>query len=87
MFVSELPDGSLAGYVAVSRIENRNGSECWIHDLEATGEAVELMARARGQARQWGFDEVTATVGNPKLVQVLLRSGWEINQFVLVGRI
>jgi stress response protein SCP2 len=75
------------GFIKVSIIENRNGTECWIHDLEAEGrEAAVLMARARRQAKEWGFDEVWANVSHPRLAMTLRDHGWTLEQVVLKGR-
>jgi hypothetical protein len=79
-------NGSVKGYVCVSRIENKHGMECWIHDLAAEGQsAVVLMAKARSQAKEWGFKEVWANVGNPKLGFILRNNGWIFEQAIFKG--
>lgn len=74
------------GTISVSIIENRDGLECWIHDLTGEGiEAAELMAKARSQAKEWGYSVVMANVNNPKLADILVRHGWSIEQLILKG--
>lgn len=78
---------SEAGKITVSVIENRDGEECWIHDLEGQGAGVvALMARARRQAQEWGFSEVWANVSNPRLGQILRDHGWVLQQLVFKGK-
>jgi len=79
--------GENGGYVAVSVIENKEGNEAWIHEVYGSGmEAAILMARARRQASEWGFDEVWANVSNPKLAHALRDHGWTLEQVILKGR-
>lgn len=74
------------GTISVSIIENRGGLECWIHDLTGKGiEAVELMAKARSQAGEWGYATVMANVNNPRLADILVRHGWSVEQVILKG--
>lgn len=76
-----------AGYIKVAIIDNKNGKECWIYELEAEGVgAAGLMSRARRQAKEWGFDEVHANVSNARLVKILNDHGWIIEQVILKGR-
>ena len=95
MTTIDLPTADLTfeedgGRVSVSKIVNRNGIECWIHDLECPDckgtLAARLMARARRQASEWGFTEVWANVTNPRLAQVLRDHGWSLEQLIFKGR-
>lgn len=76
-----------SGFIKVSIIQNRDGLECWIHDLEGEGiGAARLMSRARRQAKEWGFDHVWANLNNPKLAMILRDHGWTLEQVILKGK-
>lgn len=85
-FVAE-QDGKITGYICMSRIQVKDGLECWIHMVEASGmDAVALMVRARKQASEWGFSEVWGTFSNPKLAMALRDHGWTLEQVILKGK-
>lgn len=75
------------GHVTVSVIDNRDGKECWIHDVQGQGPTMAvLMAKARTQAKEWGFKEVWANVNNIRLSRILQDHGWPIEQAIHRGR-
>ena len=80
-----LTEGSSS--VSVSEIDNRNGKECWIHDLAGEGMVVvKLLIKARHQAKEWGYDEVWANINNPRLAMILRDHGWDLEQVILKGK-
>lgn len=86
-FVSE-EEGVLRGYICLTRYDDEYGKRCVVHDLQADGDgAVGLMARARTQAREWGFTELQALIHNPRLAELLIRNGWELELVTLKGKI
>lgn len=79
-------EGEDKGFVCLSRIQNKNGLECWVHDLNADGVyAAALIRKARLQAREWGFEKVWANVCNPQLAVSMRDHGWQIEQVLLTS--
>lgn len=72
-------------FVDVSEIDGATGRECWIHNLEGDGGAIELMVRAKARAKELGYTEVWANVANPRLAKILADRGWSLEQVILKG--